>query len=110
MEFKDISIPGGCSVCGKNTDVAVCCSAFGAVTYSYCEDCLKNGLEPYWAMVNYIANAGRFPEDISEIYQELCRDILKKLGVSEEQFIADVNTTIDDEREYFMNLRGKKDE
>lgn len=110
MEFKDISIPGKCDICGKEADVAVCCSVFGAFSYAHCEDCLKNGLEPYEVMVNYIANAGRFPDDINEVYQKICRDILRKLDISEEQFVADVNKAIDDEYEYFMRLRGKKDE
>ena len=110
MEFKNISISGKCDVCGKEADVTVCCSVFGAFSYAYCEDCLKSGLEPYWAMVNYIANAGRFPDDINEVYQEVCRDILGKLGISEEQFAADVKKTIDDEYEYFVRLREQKDE
>ena len=110
MEFKDISMPGGCAVCGKKAEVVVCCSAFGAVSYAYCENCLTNGLEPYWAMVNSIACAGRFPEDISEEYQKLCRDILGKLGISEEQFISDVNKSIDAEYEYYMSLRENENE
>jgi hypothetical protein len=87
---------GKCAVCGKETEVIVCCSAFGAVSYAYCNHCLINHLEPYDAMVADIACAGRFPDDINQQYQELCRHILNELGISETQFISDVDKTIKD--------------
>ena len=108
MEFKDISMHGECDVCGKETDVAVCCSMFGPVSHAYCQGCLVNGLEPYWTMVNYISTAGRFPDDINERYQELCRDILNKLGITEEQFISDIDKSIKAMDEYFMSLEEEK--
>lgn len=89
-KFEKYSFPGTCSVCGKSTDVVVCASAFGATSYAYCKDCLSKGLEPYYAMVDYISCAGSFPDDINEAYQRLCRHILKGLGISEEKFIEDV--------------------
>lgn len=95
-EFKKYARTGTCDVCGKQTDVIVCCSAFGAISYAYCEDCFNNRLEPYYAMVNYISCAGLFPEDINEEYQALCRHILKGLGISEEKFIADVDAARSD--------------
>lgn len=95
-EFKKYARIGTCDVCGKQTDVIVCCSAFGAISYAYCEDCFNNRLEPYYAMVNYISCAGLFPEDINEEYQALCRHILNGLGISEEKFIADVDAARSD--------------
>lgn len=88
--FEKYARPGTCDVCGKKTDVVVCCSAFGAISYTYCKDCFDNGLEPYDAMVSYIGCAGFFPDDINMTYQKLCRDILKGLNISEEKFIEDV--------------------
>jgi predicted amidophosphoribosyltransferase len=76
MTFKDYKLPGTCNVCGKETDVVVCASTMGAISFAYCEDCLNKRLEPYWAMVSYISCAGKFPNDINEGYQELCRNIL----------------------------------
>ena len=92
---------GKCNVCGKEAEVKVCCSVFGAVSYAYCDYCLLNLLEPYGAMVSYISCAGRFPDDINQQYQDLCRHILKELGISEEQFIADVDKSIKDMDEEF---------
>lgn len=99
-EFKKYAFPGTCNVCGKNTDVVVCASAFGATSYAYCEHCLSNDLEPYDAMVDYIGCAGLFPDDINEPYQKLCRHILKGLGISEEKFIEDVKKASDDFYEF----------
>ena len=92
--FNKLSVRGKCDVCGKETDVVVCASSMGATSYAYCEDCLSKGLEPYDAMVSYIACAGRFPDDINSAYKEHCRNILNGLNISEEQFIADVDKYI----------------
>ena len=99
-KFKEYSNPGTCAVCGKDTEVVVCASVFGATSYAYCEHCLSNYLEPYHAMVNYISCAGLFPDDINEQYQALCRHILNGLGISEEKFIEDVKRTNDDFYEF----------
>lgn len=101
-KFEEYAHFGFCDVCGKHTNVVVCASAFGGVSYAYCQDCLSNYLEPYDAMVAYISCAGLFPDDINEAYQELCRHILKGLGISEEKFIEDVKKTNEDFYE-FMN-------
>ena len=87
--FSLISHNGKCDVCGAEGMVAPGASLFGG-TYTYCESCLDKMVEPYHAMVDYIACAGRFPEDININYQFICREILKRLGMSEEQFIKDV--------------------
>lgn len=86
-----------CDVCGKIGKTTVRCSMMGAISFGYCDDCLNNGLEPYGAMVGYISGAGRFPKDINEVYQKICRNILVKLNISEDKFIKDVDKAIDDE-------------
>lgn len=83
-----------CDVCGKETKIYVCASSMGALSLGYCKDCLEAGLEPYEIMVGYIACAGHFPEDINERYQQHVRNILQGLGISEEQFIDDVDKYI----------------
>ena len=108
-KFEKYSFPGVCSVCGKQADVVVCASAFGATCYAYCENCLSNYLEPYDAMVTYISCAGIFPDDISPDYQRLCRHILRELGISEEKFIEDVNKANNDFDE-FMHKQGMLDD
>jgi hypothetical protein len=94
-----------CDVCGKeNTEIYVCASTMGAVSFGYCSDCLSKGLEPYDAMVAYIACAGRFPDDINEMYQRQVRRILKWLKISEEKFIEDVNKAITEMDDYYRNV------
>ena len=83
-----------CDVCGKERETFVAASAYGPISFAYCEECLASGREPYDAIVGYIACAGHFPEDINEMYQEDVRRQLKFHGVSEEQFIKDVEDCI----------------
>ena len=104
--FEKYAHQGTCDVCGKKTDVIVCASAFGAISFAYCRDCFDNYLEPYNAMVAYISCAGRFPDEINEQYQKLCRHILNGLGISEEKFIEDVNKAIADYEDYYKSLGG----
>ena len=84
-----------CDVCGRETITYVASSMFGPISFAYCGNCLSKWLEPYDAMVDYIACAGRFPDDINSKYQELCRHILKELEIPEEQFIKDVDDAIE---------------
>ena len=86
-----------CDVCGKDNAVYVVASTYGPESFAYCEECLLKGIEPYGAIVSYIASAGHFPDDINEMYQEDVRRQLKLHGVSEEQFIKDVEKAIANE-------------
>ena len=83
-----------CNVCGKEGEVIIGCSAYGPISYAYCQECWTSGREPYRTLVAYIASAGHFPEDINEMYQADVRIQLKLHGVSEEQFIKDVDDCI----------------
>ena len=94
-----------CDVCGKEVkETFVCASTMGAISFGYCEECLRQGLEPYSAVVAYISCAGRFPDDINETYQKHVKNILKCLNISEEQFIKDVNKSIKKMDEYYSNI------
>lgn len=95
-DFRKMSHPGICDVCGHKDNVVVCASVFGGISHAYCKHCLKNYLEPYDTMVAYISCAGEFPDDINEDYQKLCRHILKELDIPEEKFIVDVKKANDD--------------
>lgn len=79
-----------CDVCGKEDKTFVAASAYGPISFAYCEECLRNGREPYSVIVAYIACAGHFPDDINEEYQEDVRRQLVLHNISEEQFIQDV--------------------
>lgn len=84
-----------CDACGKENETFVAASKYGPISFAYCKTCLLNRREPYYAIVDYIACAGHFPDDINEIYQEDVRRQLKLHGVSEEQFIKDVDKSIE---------------
>ena len=101
MAFKDYSDSGKCDVCGAETDIVVCASTMGPISYAYCQRCFDKKLEPYDGMVAYISCAGRFPDEINPVFQKHVRRILGGLGKSEEIFIHDVNKAIDDMNAYF---------
>lgn len=84
-----------CDVCGKDAECIVAASAFGPISFDYCDECLQQGKEPYRAIVAYIACAGHFPDDINETYQKEVSRQLKLHNVSEEDFIRDVDADIE---------------
>lgn len=94
-----MSLESRCDVCGKPAQ-AVAASAYGATSYAFCGGCLANGLEPYGGVVAYIACAGRFPEEINEVYRADVRRMLPLWGKTEEEFIRDVDEMIRRLEEY----------
>ena len=86
-----------CDGCGKHEAVQIACSAYGATSYAFCSECLSNGLEPYGAVVSYIACAGHFPNDNRREYVEDVRRMLPLWTKTEEEFIQDVETMIEKE-------------
>ena len=94
MAFQDVSLPGRCDVCGADANVVVASSMLGAISFAYCENCWNAGAEPYGALVEYIACAGHWPNDINEKYQGRVRSILSYFGKSEEEFAQDVESAI----------------
>ena len=69
-----------CDVCGKREAVQIACSAYGAV-------------------VSCIACAGHFPKDIRREYVEDVHRMLPLWDKTEEEFIRDVETMIEKEKE-----------
>lgn len=91
-----------CDICGKEVDeVFTVCSSFGGFSVGCCSDCLASGKERYGDLVAYISCAGRFPDDINEVYRKEVRRQLVLHGISEEQFIKDVDDAISKERDFF---------
>lgn len=92
----DISCLGiACDVCG-NPARTVAASAYGPISYAFCDDCLEKGLEPYKGVVAYTACAGHFPDDINEEYRADIRRMLPLWGKTEEEFIRDVEKAIEE--------------
>lgn len=84
---------GKCAVCGRETEVVVACSSCGATSYSYCQVCLNNGLEPYDALVGM----GLYFNDLSDSYkQKIMLPSLKFHGKTPAEFDADVQKLDDD--------------
>lgn len=105
-KLLDIRIPETkkCDSCGASAqDINVVASAFGPITIGVCNDCLTTCKEPYNLMVNYISCAGRFPDDISDVYKKEVRRQLKLHCKSEKEFIADVDKAIKEEMEFFRD-------
>lgn len=85
-----------CSACGaEKVKGHVACSLFGAYTGAWCEECLRIGRDSYDQMVSYIADAGRWPNDINEGFQTEVRRQLKLHQKTEEEFKKDVDAVIE---------------
>lgn len=91
-----------CAACGvTNTEGFVVCSGFGPFSFPLCLSCISEGREVYKQVVDYIANAGRWPDDINVDYQEEVRRQLRLHNKTEEEFAADVENVIAFERAVF---------
>ncbi len=113
-EYKGVSnMTGKCAVCGKQTEVYVASSSIGAVTYAYCEDCLRAGAEPWSDLVFNCAICGPYPESVNTQFRETVRNTCRHLGKTEEEFQADVNEAIldwDDHMELFEQYDAENPE
>ena len=84
---------GKCDVCGKETQTFVGCSSCGAISFSYCAECLSAGREPYDALVGM----GLFVDEINEDFKEtVLLPSLEFHGKTIEEFDADVEKDIND--------------
>jgi hypothetical protein len=78
---------GKCDVCGKEAETFVVCSSCGAISFAYCSECLRDGLEPYDALVGM----GLYSDEIVEIFkQQILLPSLKFHGKTLAEFDADV--------------------
>jgi hypothetical protein len=109
-KFNEMSYKGKCDVCEKETDVVVCASSMGAISYSYCQDCLNKHLEPYGGMVAYLSCAGRYPEDINPSYVEYIRRVLKELGKTEDEFISDISKVNEEMEQWYKDMEEVTDD
>lgn len=96
--FEDVCSHGICDCCGNETDVVVCGSSCGAISYAYCERCLNEGYEPYSGLVAYISSAisvgqeDNYKSNISEEFLVFIERNLKFHNKTEEQFISDMKS------------------
>ena len=99
LTCEDHVLVKACDVCGKTAPVHVAASAYGPISLAYCDECMEKGLEPYHAVVLYIAGAGHFPDEINKEYVKDVRRMLPLWGKTEEEFIQDVENSIKDMEE-----------
>lgn len=93
-----------CDVCGKVRDTVVCCSACGAVSFSYCTDCLSADREPYSALVGMGLTHTEMNEDFK---QKFLLPSLKFHNKTIEQFDADVQK-LDESYEQWVKDQQKR--
>lgn len=80
-----------CDCCNSEENVEVRASRCGPISWSYCEKCRKNGIEPYHALVVYASCAVERYEDIeNEYFKKIVDRNLKFYGKSVEGFNKDL--------------------
>ena len=78
---------GKCDVCGKEAETFVASSSCGAVSFSYCHECLSLGREPYDALVGM----GLPSYCLNKTYkQKILLPSLRFFGKTIEEFDADI--------------------
>lgn len=101
-----------CAGCEQAEGFIVVSSIFGATSFALCDDCLRLGKENYRNMVDYIAGAGHWPQDINEVYQAEVRRQLRLHNKTEEEFKHAVEEAIAEEyaffKEYYNNKRNEE--
>ena len=91
-----------CAACGATgADGLIVCSGFGSFSFPLCLSCISEGREVYANVVDYVASAGRWSEDINTEYQKEVRHQLRLHNKTEAEFAADVNNAIAFERAMF---------
>lgn len=84
-----------CAACrATGIEGFVVCSSFGPFSFPLCLSCILEGREVYRQVVDYIADAGHWPDDINSDYQEEVRHQLRLHNKTEEEFAADVENVI----------------
>lgn len=90
---KQYDYRGRCDCCGTNTDVIIANSSLGAISYAYCEKCLKNGYEPYISIVCFLDYCMPFNQ-LESNTKEYILKCIKFHNISEEQLLKDVDNLL----------------
>ena len=80
-----------CEVYGKVKEIKVGSSPLVPVSFAYCKECIKKGLEPYSSLVGITAAIGGF-NDLNEAVQSFILRNLKEQKISFETFSKDVES------------------
>ena len=79
-----------CEVCGEVKEVFVRSSSCGPISLAYCEDCLRNGYEPYKLLICYLAGGVSDYNELSGGYKKLVDINIKHHGKTVEEFNNDL--------------------
>lgn len=94
-----------CQVCGEHEAVGVACSAIGALSIAYCQECLQSHREPYWALVaSLYAISGM--DDAAEWFKPIIEATLEAEGKSVKELFQDVRQA---EQEYEAAMQCDSD-
>lgn len=77
-----------CNVCGSLERVSVRCSAMGAVSFGYCEDCRDSNREPWTALVGGLFGVPR--DDVAPWVKPIIAATLQHYGKTEDELWKDV--------------------
>lgn len=94
-----------CDVCGSGKDTRVASSAMGAVSFSYCTECLVANREPWAALVGGLVGC-RSMEDVASWARPIVRATCEFYERSLESLFLEIEVL---EREYVEAMR-KEDE
>jgi hypothetical protein len=89
-----------CNVCNEREAVGVACSATGAVSFAYCQECLQSNREPYGAVVASLFGMSGMDE-VAEWYRPIIQATLMAEGKTEQELFADVTVL---EQEYMAAM------
>lgn len=84
-----------CSVCGSKSNVSVCNSVFGAVSFAYCTECLQHNREPYGAMIGSLLGI-RSLDEIADWIKPYIVGTLTFYDKTETDLLADIKEATDD--------------
>lgn len=94
-----------CDVCSKNGETFVGSSTLGAVSFAYCEECLRSGAEPYGLLAYTLSMFGSDWENgMREEYHIIIKATLEATEKNYDELKQDVAKIIDEENEYFSMM------
>lgn len=78
-----------CQVCGEHEAVGVACSATGALSIAYCQECADSHREPYGAVVASLYGIPDMAE-VAEWYKPVVEATLEAEGKTIDELFQDV--------------------
>lgn len=98
---------GTCSICRKeDAPGGVACSPLGPISYFYCFDCLREGLEP-WGMFLHAVGSDHL-EDHERWFQELVERNLEFYGKTWEELVQESKKAVEEYQQHLKEEAGQE--